>query len=108
MPISTHVQDASKGVPGAHIPIQLDLFISGHGWKEVASGLTNDVGRIAQFEESMTPGIYRLSYDVANWMPDAYFPSIAVMFEVNNPNEPQHIVLVLSAYGYTVHRQIDQ
>ncbi len=105
MAITTHVLDASKGVPGTHIPVQLDFFISGHGWREVANGVTNESGQVAHFEESVTPGIYRLSYDVASWMPEAYFPSIVVMFEVNNPTEPQHIALVLSPYGYNVHRQ---
>ena len=105
MAITTHVQDSSKGVPAARIPVQLDYFVTGHGWREIANGLTNENGHIAQFEESLAPGIYRLSYDVANWMPEAYFPSVVVMFEVNNPNEPQHIALVVSPYGYTVHRQ---
>jgi 5-hydroxyisourate hydrolase len=105
MAITTHVLDCSKGVPGTHIPVQLDFFVTGQGWREVASGLTNELGQVAQFEETTVPGIYRLSYDVANWMPEAYFPSVVVMFEVNNPTEPQHIALVISPYGYTVYRQ---
>lgn len=105
MAITTYVQDSAKGVPGANVPVQLDFFITGHGWREVANGFTNEMGHVAQFEETTTPGIYRLSYDVANWMPEAYFPSIVVMFEVNNPTEPQHIALVVSPYGYSVYRQ---
>lgn len=84
--------------------MELDIFITGEGWREVGHGITNSEGRIADFGEHPAPGIYRLMYDIASYLPDAYFPSIAVTFEVRDVSERHHIPLMLSPYGYTAFR----
>ncbi len=104
MMITTQVQDSSHGTPGARIPVELDIFITGQGWKEVGYGITNTEGRIDEFGEPPAAGIYRLMVDVATVLPDAFFPSITITFEVRDPSERYHIPLVLSPYGYTTYR----
>ncbi len=104
--IKTQVQDSSRGVPGARIPVELDLLITGQGWREVGAAVTDAQGRIDEFGETEAAGIYRLNFDVANWMPDAFFPSISVVFEVSNPYEAHEVALVLSSFGYTVYRHM--
>jgi 5-hydroxyisourate hydrolase len=102
--ITTQVQDSSRGAPGARIPVELDLFVVSQGWKEVGYGITNAEGRIEEFGEPIAAGIYRLMFDVATYMPDAFFPSIAITFEVRDPNERCHVPLVLSPFGYSTYR----
>lgn len=102
--ISTHVLDTNNGRPVAQMPVELDVFVTGHGWVEVGRGITSDDGRIPEFGEPAAPGLYRLMFDVASHMPRAFFPSIAITFEVRDPSEWFHIPLLLTQYGYTVYR----
>src|SRR5207302_1123444 len=78
MMISTHVLDTARGCPAGRIPVELDVFITGQGWREVGSGLTNDEGRILDFGEPAAVGVYRLMFDVASYLPEAFFPSISI------------------------------
>ena len=102
--ITTHVHDITHGCSAVRLPVELDLFISGHGWREVGRGVTNEEGVIQDFGEPAAQGIYRLMFDVASYNPKSFFPSIAVTFEVADPEERFHIPLVLSRFGYSVHR----
>jgi len=70
----------------------------------VGRGLTNSEGRIGDFGEPAAAGLYRLMFDVASYQPDAFFPSISVTFEIRDLNDQYHVPLVLSPYGYSVHR----
>ena len=102
--ITTQVQDSSRGIPAARIPVELDIFVTGSGWIEVGHGVTNVDGHILDFREDPAPGLYRLMFDVAMYTPDAFFPSIAITFEVRDPNRRYHIPLVLSPFGYSTYR----
>jgi 5-hydroxyisourate hydrolase len=102
--ITTHVLDIARGAPAARLPVQLDLFISGQGWREVGHGLTSEDGRVLDFGEAPVDGVYRMMFDVAAYMPNAFYPSIAVTFEVRNPNDRYHMPLLLSPYGYSTYR----
>jgi len=101
--ITTQVTDISRGRPAARIPVELDVFITGHGWREVGHGITNDEGAILDFGEPAAAGVYRMMFDVASYMPHAFFPSIAVTFEVRDPAPEIRVPLLLSTFGYTVH-----
>jgi 5-hydroxyisourate hydrolase len=102
--ISTHVLDIARGAPAPLIPVELDYFITGHGWREVGHGVTNNDGRIPQFGEPPAAGVYRLMFDVAAYMPHAFFPSVVITIEVRNPAEDYHIPLLLSPFGYSTYR----
>jgi 5-hydroxyisourate hydrolase len=104
MMITTHVLDTARGLPAALIPVQLDMFITGHGWREIGHGITNDDGRIGDFGEPAASGVYRLMFDIAAYLPSAFFPSIAVTFEVRDPNDHYHLPLLLSPFGYSTYR----
>jgi 5-hydroxyisourate hydrolase len=43
-------------------------------------------------------------FDVAAYMPETFFPTIAVTFEVRDPGERYHVPLLLSPFGYTTYR----
>ncbi len=102
--ITTHVHDVAQGCPGARIPVELDFFITGHGWREVGRGVANEQGFIHDFGEPPADGIYRLMFDVASYNPRSFFPSIAVTFEVRDAQDHTHISLLLAGFGYSVHR----
>lgn len=102
--ISTRVMDAAHGRPAVRVPVELDIFITGHGWHEVGRGITNNDGRIDTFGAPGAAGVYRMMFDVASYVPRAFFPSIAVTFEVTQAEEQHHVPLILSPFGYTVYR----
>jgi 5-hydroxyisourate hydrolase len=103
--ISTSVVDVSRGAAVFRMPVQLDAFVTGHGWREVGSGITNREGRVLDFGERPAAGVYRLMFDVAAYNPSAFFPSVTVTFEVKDPSERYHISLVLSSFGYSAYRE---
>ena len=100
--ISTQIVDTSTGQPAARIPVELDMFITGHGWREVGRGLTNSEGRVDSFGAPPAQGVYRMMFDIASYIPNAFFPSVAVTFEISQPEQEHHIPLFLSPFGYSV------
>ena len=104
--ISTQIIDIARGEPAARIPVELDVFISGQGWREAGHGITGRDGRIPEFGETPAAGVYRLVMDVAAYMPHIFFPSLSVTFESKDASEDHHILIQISPYGYSVCRTI--
>ncbi len=102
--ITTQVLDTARGASASRIPVQLDIFITGQGWHEVGHGITGSDGRVLDFGEPAVAGVYRMMFDVASYMPHSFYPSIAITFEVQQPNEHYHLPLLLSPYGYSTYR----
>jgi 5-hydroxyisourate hydrolase len=102
--ITTHVLDTARGKPAAGIPVELHTLVTGQGWRSVGRGITSPDGRIEDFGESRAAGLYRLTFDVAAHMSDAFFPSISITFEVRDPFERYHIPLLLAPFSYSTYR----
>jgi 5-hydroxyisourate hydrolase len=102
--ISTQIIDISLGRPAADIPVILDLFVTGHGWREIGQGVSDSDGIVETFGETGGPGIYRLTYDVASYRSDPFFPSINVTFEIGGSDDDCHLALHVSPFGYSVSR----
>ena len=104
--ISTQVIDTSIGRPAAGVPVVLDYFVSS-GWQETGTGVTDTDGIIEQFGEHDSPGtnlqsgIYRLTYDIAAYQTDPFFPTINVIFEITQTADDCHLALHLSPFGYS-------
>ena len=79
------------------------MFITGHGWREVGRGVTNVDGEIDSFGAPAAAGVYRMMFDVASYVPNSFFPSIAVTFEISQPEQHYHVPLLLSPFGYSVY-----
>jgi 5-hydroxyisourate hydrolase len=45
-----------------------------------------------------------MMFDVAAYLPDAFFPSVTITFEVRDPTQRYHVPLLLSPFGYTTYR----
>jgi len=102
--ISVRIADTEQGCPAPKIPVDLDYFITGHGWKQVGRGISNDEGCIETFGESAAAGIYRLSFDVAAHAPESFFPSITILFDVRDAGEDCRLHLQVSTFGYSTYR----
>ncbi|BCB83563.1 hydroxyisourate hydrolase [Phytohabitans suffuscus] len=106
MSLSTHVLDNATGEPARGVPVRLERR-DGDGWTPVADGRTDTDGRLRDWVPAGAwgAGAYRLVFDTADHIgPDAFFPEVAVVFQVADPARHHHVPLLLSPYGYTTYR----
>jgi len=90
--LSTHVLDVERGRPASGVRIEL--------WKEqlVASGETDNDGRIALLGSDLDPGTYRLVF-----RPDSpFFRSVALELALEDGH--YHVPLLVSSYSCTTYR----
>ena len=108
-PITTHVLDTSIGRPAAGVEIVLAKKSSDQ-WQVLASGRTNNDGRIADWMEpdSLEVGDYRITFKTGEYFEssatDAFYPQVQIEFKVCDPNQHYHVPLLLNPYGYSTYR----
>ena len=107
--ITTHILDTTKGKPAANVTIAL-LRQAGDNWQEIARGVTNKDGRIADLlpqETQLELGIYKMKFftreyfaqdDTAN-----FYPLVEIIFDVASA-EHYHVPLLLNPFGYATYR----
>ncbi len=111
-PITTHVLDTARGAPASGVAVGLErLDEGGQGWRRLASGWTDDDGRMSDLlpaDHSLAPGVYRLSFEVDGYFRDAglesFYRAIPIVFEVRDTTEHYHVPLLLSPWGYSTYR----
>jgi len=110
-PITTHVLDTARGLPAAGVRVALDRPTGPESWTELASGVTNADGRLADLvadAANFTAGIYRLRFATAAYFHSlgmhCFFPEVQILFQVDDPRGHLHVPLLLSPYGYTTYR----
>lgn len=101
MSLSTHVLDTARGEPVPGVPVTLERR-DGAAWVRIAQGTTDGDGRLRDWVAAAdwSAGRYRLVFDVRG----AFFPEVAVVFEITDPDRHHHVPLLLSPYGYTTYR----
>jgi 5-hydroxyisourate hydrolase len=90
--LSTHVLDVERGRPARGVRIEL--------WQDelVASGETDDDGRIAGLAANLDPGTYRLLF-----RPNSpFFKSVALELALEDGH--YHVPLLVSSYSCTTYR----
>lgn len=109
-PLSVHVLDLQSGKPSAGIAVTLEQR-DGARWRELASGVTNEQGRIpALYPEArpMKAGEYRIVFKTGEHFARkgqaSFFPRIPVEFTVDASAQHTHIPLLLSPFGYSTYR----
>lgn len=107
--ISTHVLDLASGVGGKNVPVTLEMQNKDGVWLHVASGVTDENGRIKSFGDSVKTlvGKYRLTFDMTKYSsskPNPFFPEISVVFNVSDKTLHYHVPVVVSPYGYSTYR----
>jgi len=109
-PLSTHVLDTSRGVPGAGVPITLYIMDATHEWRLVSSGVTNNDGRLSGLiEDAEIPaGVYKLVFDTETYFNSinvtGFWPFVDVVFKVKDTKSHYHVPLVINPYGYSTYR----
>jgi 5-hydroxyisourate hydrolase len=108
--ITTHVLDTARGLPARGLPVRLEI-LSGKGrWRTLARAATDANGRAHDLVPDGPPkrGLYRLTFDTAAYfragkMP-CFFPSVNVLFQLDDPAQHYHVPLLLSPFGYSTYR----
>ncbi|MBW3671132.1 MAG: hydroxyisourate hydrolase [Acidobacteria bacterium] len=107
-PITTHVLDTALGRPAAGITIRLSR-IDGSDI-ELASGTTNDDGRIADLlaPGSLEASTYRVTFETGPYFEAAgrpvFYPEVSVVFTIRETTQHYHVPLLLSPFGYSTYR----
>jgi 5-hydroxyisourate hydrolase len=108
--ITTHVLDTARGLPARGLPVRLEI-LSGKGrFRTLAHGVTDANGRIQDLGPDGPPkrGLYRLTFDTAAYFRASkvpcFFPSVSVLFAVEDSAERYHVPLLLSPFGYSTYR----
>jgi 5-hydroxyisourate hydrolase len=91
--ISTHVLDTAAGKPAAGVHVE--LF---HGAGPIASGDTDEDGRIAQLGADLEPGTYSLIFHP----PSPFFTRVELQVELVEGHH--HVPLLISPYGCASYR----
>lgn len=106
MSISTHVLDQARGGPAVGVPVLLETLDG--DWSTVASGNTNEDGRLPALKGVTTaPGVYRITFDTGAWFEaqglEGFYPYASVVFRVVDDSH-HHVPLLLAPYGYSTYR----
>lgn len=101
MTVSTHVLDATRGVPASGVGVRLEQADG----TLVAAGVTDRDGRVADFAGDVEPGTYRLRFDTENYLGiETFYPEVVVTFRVRDRAARHHVPLLLSPFAYSTYR----
>ena len=107
--ITTHILDTTKGKPAANVTIAL-LHQTGDDWQEIARGVTNSDGRIADLlpkEMQVELGVYKMKFYTQEYFAHDgtanFYPFVEIVFNVAG-NEHYHVPLLLNPFGYSTYR----
>lgn len=108
--ITTHVLDTALGKPAQGINITLSKHNSDGSWTKLASGVTNEDGRIADLlgkEETLKPGTYQMFFETGAYFKannqQNFYPFVPVVFEIKDSSH-YHVPLLLNPFGYSTYR----
>ena len=104
MSLSTHVLDAAHGHPAAGVAVRLTT-VSG---EEIATGVTDDDGRVRELAAELPAGDYRITFDTGAYFAATgqrgFYPEVVVTFTVTDPGQHHHVPLLLSPFAYSTYR----
>lgn len=114
MSVSTHVLDTAAGRPARGVAVRLEMSL-GSSWAPIGAGATDADGRVRDWRPTGQDGAgqegagrYRLVFDTGAYFAaagvPAFFPEVAVVFEVTAPGEHHHVPLLLSPFAYSTYR----
>jgi 5-hydroxyisourate hydrolase len=101
MSVSTHVLDAVRGVPARGLGVRLER----DDGTLIAAGVTDGDGRVGDFAGDIEAGVYRLRFDVENYLAtETFYPEVLVTFRVTTAAAKHHVPLLLSPFAYSTYR----
>lgn len=108
--VSTHVLDTARGKPAEGVPVMLETAGTTTG-EVVARATTDHNGRVSALlpeGHRLEAGLYRLTFDTSAYFRahnvDAFFPEVAILFEIRDAAQHYHVPLLLSPFGYATYR----
>ena len=108
--ITTHVLDTALGRPAAGVPVTLERVDAG-ATVVLGRGVTDTDGRLRDLAPpapALHAGTYRITFDTAAYFAaqelDGFYPSVSVLFLVDDGIAHYHVPLLLSPYGYSTYR----
>lgn len=103
--VSTHVLDAARGRPGVGVPVMLERL--GMRTELVATGVTDEDGRVGALAAGLSAGSYRLGFDTAAYFDrtgtDTFFPRVDISFTVGDDGH-YHVPVLLSPFAFSTYR----
>jgi 5-hydroxyisourate hydrolase len=107
--LTTHILDTTKGKPAAGVTITL-YRQQADDWQEVASGLTNQDGRISDLlpkDEVLPLGAYKMKFLTQEYFDQlgtaTFYPFVEIVFAITSA-EHYHVPLLLNPFGYSTYR----
>jgi len=105
--ITTHVLDSVAGRPAAEIDVVLEHLDA--EWSHVASGTTNDDGRIGDLgPETLASGTYRITFDTGGYFAKTntptFYPEVTITFEIDESEKHYHVPILLSPFAFSTYR----
>jgi 5-hydroxyisourate hydrolase len=103
--VTTHVLDATAGRPAAGV----DVTLAGADGASIASGVTNDDGRIPELgPDHLDPGVYRIDFRTGDYFAgrgqETFYPQVSITFSVSAEAAHYHVPLLLSPFAYSTYR----
>ena len=107
--ISTHVLDVASGMPASGIHVSLYKLGEDDRPIRLTQALTDADGRIRDLlERPMSPGVYRLEFNVAGApgedAADPFFRKTSVDLRIVDTSRSYHVPLLLAPYSMTIYR----
>lgn len=106
MSLSTHVLDATTGVPAAGVAVVVESRVDGD-WRRIAEGSTDADGRIRELGPPAA-GTHRITFDTGGYFAragvPAFYPEVTVTFEVVDADAHHHVPLLLSPFAFSTYR----
>ena len=107
-PITTHILDTHRGVPADGVSVKL-LQKQGDAFVLLAQGVTDDDGRIRDLVSGvLDKGVYQMHFDTGSYHErlgiNGFYPEAVITFQVYNPEQHHHILLLLSPFAYSTYR----
>ena len=108
-PLTTHVLDTALGKPAAGVTVVLERA-GEEGYTQVGAGVTNDDGRVNGLisDDDFAAGVYLIHFDTGSYFEatkrESFYPEVAVLFQVKDPDAHHHVPLLISPFGYSTYR----
>ena len=106
MTLSTHVLDATTGRPAEGMRVVVDSR-DGDAWSRRAEATTDADGRVRELG-AVGRGVHRLVFDTGGYFAArsvaAFYPEVAISFEVVDDTAHHHVPLLLSPFAFSTYR----
>ncbi|CAH1789207.1 unnamed protein product [Owenia fusiformis] len=108
-PLSTHVLDNSRGLPGDGIAVTL-YKLQGDDFVVIKKDVTNSDGRVPGLltDEQFTAATYKLKFETKEYFDrlgmQTFYPYVETTFTVMDPKSHHHVPILLSPFAYSTYR----